>query len=128
MGKFIAEIFRYGVVGVSSGIVDFLVYVGLTRAVHFPELAANLGAYLAGHVVSFFGNRAWTFRSNGHAGYEYLRFWAVNLIGLGVSSAVLWIGLRFGIHDLYVKVAAIILSGAWNFIMNRVWTFRPQVR
>jgi putative flippase GtrA len=127
MWRLFTDAMRYGVVGVSSSVVDFLFYFGLTRAAHLPELVANVLAYLVGHLVSYLGNRWWTFRSHGSVGKEYVRFWVTNLIGLAVSQTVLWVGLTLGIHDLVAKVGAIALSGLSNFLLNRHWTFRTKV-
>jgi len=126
MWKLAGELFRYGVIGVSSSAVDFLAYVVFTRVTGLHALTANVLAYLVGHLVSYFGNRMFTFRTSGKMGAEYFRFWVVNLIGLVMSQIILAAGLHVGIHDLYAKVAAIVLSGGFNFLANRYWTYRPQ--
>jgi putative flippase GtrA len=122
------ELFRYGLVGASSSVVDFLSYVGFTRVAHLGALSANVLAYLVGHVISFIGNRKFTFRSKGHLGGEYMRFWAVNLAGLVVSQAALYIGLRYGMNDLYAKIIAIVGSGFLNYLLSRHWTFRKAAK
>ena len=125
--KMIGEMFRYAVIGASSSIVDFLAYVGFTRLIHIGPLVANVLAYLVGHLVSYFGNRHYTFRTTGKMGGEYFRFWVVNIIGLALSQAILAVGLHYNVPDLYAKVAAIVLSGYGNFMLNRYWTYRkPQ--
>ena len=129
MKRVLFEMLRYGLVGGASTVVDYLVYLTLTRLVGLLELDANIFAYLAGHVVSFFGNRLFTFRSTTAAlGSQYWKYWFVSLVGLGISQLVLYLGLMMGWHDLWAKAAAVLLAGLWNYLMHRIWTYRQPVK
>jgi putative flippase GtrA len=94
--------------------------------VHLSALDANLLAYLAGHTISFSGNRRWTFHSTARPLGEYWRFWEVTAIGLALSQGVLALGLSIGFSDVPSKAAAVLVSGLWNFTLHRFWTFRNR--
>lgn len=122
MRKIAYEMARYFTVGATASFVDyavyyFLVYDGLSA------LAANPLSYLVGNVVSFIGHHSITFRSKGSPTREYIRFCAVTFTGLLVSQAAIWVFIKFS-DDLYAKAAAILVSGLFNYLMNRYWTFR----
>lgn len=97
---------RFAIVGVVNLAISCLVFViawrllpalfaigsgaGASTAPAPVGAAANGLAYLAGMINSFLLNRAWTFRANGHAGRQALRFAVVNLGCLAAGSAVMY--------------------------------------
>ncbi len=127
MKKTIFELIRYFFVGLAATFVDYGAYIFLTRFLLFHVLYANPLAYAVGSVVSFVGQRTITFRSRErYVWHQYLRFIAVNLVGLGLSQLVIIIGLKIGVHDLIAKAATIVVAGAFNYLGNRFWTFRGK--
>ena len=122
----IFQLIRYVSVGATSTLVDYGSYVLLTRVAAMPALAANPLAYVFGNVVSFFGHRSVTFRSRGEPMREYLRFFLVSVAGLFVSQGVIAAALGWGAPDLIAKAAAVLVSGMFNYLSNRFWTFRQK--
>jgi hypothetical protein len=64
---------RYVIVGVSSNLTGYLVYLALTLAGVGPKLAMSL-LYGFGATLSYFGNRRWTFHHDGSVGASAVRF------------------------------------------------------
>jgi putative flippase GtrA len=124
MKKTFFQLVRYVAVGGAATAVDYGSYYFLTRGLSVGVLAANPLAYLAGNVVSFLGHRFITFRSEGKPLGEYVRFLLVTAIGLAVSQTVFVVLVWLGVHDLISKAAAVIVSGCFNYLANRFWTFR----
>jgi len=121
------QIARYFVVGAVSTVADYGSYLFFTRGLALSAFDANPLAYLFGNAVSFFGHHFITFRSHGKPLPEYLRFIFVSIVGLGVSQAVIAATLGLGAPDLIAKAAAVFISGLFNYLCNRFWTFRPIV-
>lgn len=128
MKKTFFQLIRYVTVGGAATAVDYGLYYFLTRGAFFDALAANPLAYLAGNVVSFLGHRFITFRSVSKPFAEYFRFLLVTTIGLAVSQAIMVFFVRLGVHDLISKAVAIVMSGCFNYLANRFWTFRAKPR
>jgi putative flippase GtrA len=126
MIKTIFQLLRYISVGATSTLADYGSYIFFTRIAAMPALEANPLSYLIGNVVSFFGHRPITFRSQGNPMPEYVRFVFVSIAGLLVSQIVIAFALYIGIADLVAKAAAVLVSGAFNYLMNRFWTFRMR--
>lgn len=112
--------------GFINALVDFAVYLTLTRIFNVYFLIANFGSFIIGVTLSFYMNRKWTFRDQGgeHA-KKYFKFIITNLIGLGLYTIILYIFVTYlGMYDLLAKALAIIITAFWNFSANRFWTFK----
>lgn len=91
-----AEIAKFASVGglafiVDMGVFNLLAFDGMPLD-HKPTTAKIISALVA-TVLSWVLNRQWTFRSSATAsrGREFATFALVNLAGIGVAAAVLWI-------------------------------------
>ena len=125
----VRQFVKFGIVGASGFLVNFVLFTLLQRVV--PDhtgagqyYAIYSVAFLAGGVSNYFLNRIWTFRSTGHAGKEGAQFLSVSvlalLVGLGVSALV---SPTFGRGHKTWFLAT--LSGiVVNFFVNKYWTFR----
>jgi putative flippase GtrA len=120
------ELAKYVGVGAVATIVDYVSYILLTRLFGIPVLAANPLSYLLGNGVSFTGHHFITFRSREKPLPEYIRFAVVSAAGLGVSQLVIMSALWLGFPDLISKAASVLISGLFNYLSNRFWTFRKR--
>jgi dolichol-phosphate mannosyltransferase len=128
MKKTFFQLVRYVGVGATATGADYGSYYLLTRAFGLGVYVSNPLAYLAGNVISFLGHRFITFRSAGKPFGEYVRFLCVTAVGLGISQLAIWVSLSLGFHDLVAKALAVIVSGCFNYLANRFWTFRAKRR
>lgn len=125
----LAEFIRFAIVGFINTALDFLVYTGLTRLVDFFAqyyLVANLISFSLAATNSFIWNRNWTFKYKGKdIGRQYLKFFLVSIGGLLINEGVLFLLVsNFHFYDLFAKVIAVGVTLAWNFFVNRFWTFK----
>jgi putative flippase GtrA len=120
---------KFGIVGASGFVVNLVVFTALQRVVPDHSGAAQYNAlysiaFLSGGVSNYFLNRAWTFRSTGHAGKEGVQFLSVSvialLVGLAVGAAVAPV-LGHGHKTWFLSTCAGIVV---NFFVNKYWTFR----
>ena len=125
----VRQFIKFGIVGLSGFAVNFICFTLLQRLVpnHAeagPYYMIYSIAFLAGGVSNYFLNRAWTFRSTGHAGREGAQFLTVSvlalLVGLGVSALVSpYLG-----HGHKLWFVATVAGIFVNFFVNKYWTFR----
>lgn len=119
---------RYCIIGVFNTILDFGIYIGLTRGFEFWQkhyLAANALTFITVVTWSYFWNKYWAFRdrSGGH-GKQYIKFVMATLVGIGIAESVLYSGVRWmHLIDLWAKVIAGPLVVLWNFSAYRFWAF-----
>lgn len=115
---------KFGVVGFSGLIVNFVVAHGLQKgAPSFPWAADFAIGFMAGGVSNWYLNRIWTFRSSANAGVESIQFLTVSAISLGVGLIFYWLR-PFGDHFSLTWAAATCSGILVNFFLNKYWTFR----
>jgi putative flippase GtrA len=125
----IAEFAKFGVVGASAAVVD-LGGAGVLQGNHIVgPLTAKAISTAVATVVSYLGNRFWTFRHRDN--HAPLRAWtvfvALNLVGLAIAEAV--IGITYyglGFHDSLAYNAAQVI-GTGLATVFRYWSYKKWV-
>ncbi|MCC6202523.1 MAG: GtrA family protein [Gammaproteobacteria bacterium] len=128
---------RFALVGVVNFAVSCLVFAVALRALPalLPAAGAPVGAlanafaYLAGMVNSFVLNRRWTFRAQGAAAPQAVRFAIVNLGCLAAGSLLMY-GLvdRGGLPAFGVWPPLTLCLIAANYLGCKHWAFAPARR
>lgn len=126
----VGEVSRFLLVGTLNAVVDFLVYLSLTRGFVWWDhhyLLANALAFWVANVNSFVWNRLWTFSiKHGQFWRQYLEFFSVSLIYLGFIQLGLWVLVsHWGWFDLLAKVVVIGLGMILYFTVLKKLVFRP---
>lgn len=77
---------------------------------------------------SYVMNKFWTFDgSDGHDNriYEFMLFMLSVIIGLGVSTLIIWLLIPY-LHPLIAKVATSIAVLVWNYFISYYFVFKPD--
>ncbi|MBI1379344.1 MAG: GtrA family protein [Frankiales bacterium] len=136
LGSLLHEVAKFGVVGIVALVVD----VGLFNVLRFAggegpfydkPLTAKVISVTVATTVAYFGNRYWTFRNRGRTTFrrEYLLFFVLNGVGLGISVACLWfshyaLGLTGPVADnISANVVGLGLGTLFRFWSYRRWVF-----
>jgi len=122
---------RFCTVGLANTAVDFSAFF-ILNVLGMPYLIAQVIAYSAGVVNSYFFNRKWTFgRTDKANGAEAVKFIIVNGLSLLVSSQLLFVLYDLNHRDLWLaKLGATAGGIAVNFMGSRLWVFTksPQIK
>lgn len=126
MTPVLGQLARYGITGVSTNLLLYLAYIGLTRA-GISHLWAMTMAYLTGIFVGFALNRSWTFMHRDAAFPAALRYLLSHLLGYCLN----FIGLFVLVNTLEKPHASsqalmIILVAMCLFLIQRNWVFTNQ--
>ena len=125
----IHEVAKFGVVGG----IGFVITEAGTNLLQVPLdwLLANTIATVVAACVTFAGNRYWTFRHRDRdsVGREYVIFFVLNAIGLGIQLAFLGFARYvLGTTDkLWLNVAlfvGIVFGTLFRFCSYRTWVWR----
>ena len=121
------QLAKFCTVGVSGYAINLSVYAALVFAgVHY--LPAACCSFLVAVTSNYTWNRLWTFRhQRGHVGVQGLRFLAVSSVALGANLAFLTTLVAIGLSELPAQAVAIVLVTPWNFVANKLWSFRRRV-
>ncbi len=119
---------RFSIVGVTNTIVDYGVFIILTRMVGLDPLKANPIAVETAIVWSFTWNSLWTFSERKVSKpllARFLVFQFISLGGLALSqTSLLVFNKLFNIFDLLAKALTIPIVLVFNYLLNSRWTFR----
>lgn len=122
---FLTKFLKFCVVGFSGTAIDF----GLTwlckEIFKVPKFLANAIGFVVAATSNYILNRTWTWGStNEQVGVEYVKFFAVSLIGLGLNTLILYFfNEKLKLNFYLSKVIATGVVMLWNFFANNFFTF-----
>lgn len=78
---------KFGLVGISNTVIDYVLYIGLSKLLNVPIDRVFVVKFFSGTVAminSFYWNRRWTFRSKAKVGPAGVRFVTATLVSIYV--------------------------------------------
>ena len=136
--KILSEAAKFGVIGLMALVID----VGLFNLLLLADssmfaskpLTAKVISVTAATTFAYFGNRFWTFRDRGRTSYrrEYVLFFVLNIIGMGIALGCLWfthyaLGFDSVIADnISANVIGLALGTIFRFWSYRKWVFPEE--
>jgi len=124
---------KFATVGAFGMVVDLTVLNVMHKVFGLPLLVANAISFTTAVISNFTWNRLWTFPESRERpiGSQLGQFALVNIIGLAINTAVLWLTFKVTqqiIPDPWdynlAKVSAIGVVLFWNYFVNRAWTYK----
>lgn len=120
------QLAKFCTVGASGYVVNLAVYATLL-AVDVHYLVAAVCSFLVAVTNNYLWNRLWTFRhQRGHLVFQGVRFLVVSTIALGANLVFLSVLVALGMPKLPAQAIAIALVTPWNFVANKLWSFRRR--
>ena len=117
----------YGVIGCFCAALDFGIFTLLCHYEVMPYLWANVVSVSIGLTVSFMLNRSINFKVKDKTTQRFLSFYVIGLIGLGISSLMLWLMVDMMHWDkMMCKLVAILFVALIQFLLNKFITFRQS--
>jgi putative flippase GtrA len=120
------QLAKFCTVGASGYVVNLAVYaILLALGVHY--LPAAVCSFLVAVTNNYLWNRVWTFRhQRGHLVFQGFRFLLVSTVALAANLAFLSALVALGVPKLPAQAIAIALVTPWNFVANKLWSFRRR--
>ena len=124
---------KFGIVGASGFVIHGGLLYLLRDVVGINQFVANIIGFVVAASSDYFLNRVWTFRSQEkQVAVEYLKFFIVSVVGLGINSGTLWLQSLLlpdwaaeGDPRFYILwIVAVAVTTLWNFFGNLLFTFR----
>jgi putative flippase GtrA len=117
---------KFGIVGALGYAINLGVYAALIHAgLHY--LASAVCSFLVAVTSNYTWNRVWTFRDQrGHLGVQGVRFLVVAVVSLGANLVLLQLLITAGTSKVVGQAIAIVLVMPFNFIGNKLWSFRRR--
>lgn len=126
LGAFSLQAIRFGVVGFTSNLVLYLLYLGLTDIGLGHKLAMSL-LYVVGVLQTFVFNRKWTFSHHGRLSVTFVRYISLYAVGYLINLGVLIVMVdRLGYSHQWVQGMMVLVVAVLLFVMQKAWVFRGQ--
>ncbi len=120
------QLAKFCAVGASGYVVNLAVYATLL-ALDVNYLLAAVCSFLVAVTNNYVWNRAWTFRRHrGHLVFQGFRFLLVSMVALAANLVFLSALVALGVPKLPAQAIAIVLVTPWNFVANKLWSFRRR--
>jgi len=121
------KIVKFSVVGFTGAAIDFGLLALLVEVFHWAPLTANLVSFTVALINNFWLNKFWTWRDGSpDLKKQFVKFAVTSVMGLAISTLLMWLGLRLGLYYLWVKFFVSIVVAVWNYGVNNWWTFRQK--
>lgn len=119
----LAQLVRYGLVGVVTNLSGYLIFVLVTSLGMEPKLAMTL-LYLAGVGVGFWGSRSWTFRDRGSLLGSGLKYLGAHALGYLLNLTILLVFVdHFNYSSRLVQFIAVFVVAGFLFATFKYFVF-----
>ncbi len=123
MRELIAQVARFGVVGIAAFVVDYGLMVALTELAGMNPVASATISFAVSVVFNYVASMRFVFhhRQGMSRRREFAVFVALSVAGLGINDALMWGGTALaGIDYRVVKIGATAVVMVWNFVTRKV--------
>lgn len=119
----VIQFLLFGIVGgISAGIdaggFELLLSLGV-----LPLVASPI-SFLSSFAFNFFANRSLVYRAKPDW-WQLVRYTTLVAVNTLISTGLVAGGIALGISPLFAKIGSIAIIALWNFVLLRVWVFRP---
>jgi putative flippase GtrA len=121
----IAQLIRFGMVGIGLTLLYAAVYWPLAEYVMWPVFAVLI-AFAVAVTAGFFLHSRWSFKGHGkvETTSTKLQFLAVQTTGMLLNALFTWIAVDFlGGPTWWPLVPAVLITPFVTFFLNRWWVF-----
>lgn len=124
--RILRQFIKFGIVGITSTIIDWGIYLLLTRFLDTFYLMAKILSFAVAVLNSYIWNRRWTFRSQDPKRLnQFIKFLIISIIGLVVNTFIMYLAVdKFRLSDIYGLFLATAIVMIWNFLANKFYTFK----
>ncbi|MBO4369295.1 MAG: GtrA family protein [Desulfovibrio sp.] len=123
------ELIAYGIFGVLTTLINYIVYAICLELLHYSYLTSNTIAWIIAVLFAFITNKHYVFRSLNWdfstAFRECWQFVSARIFSLILESILLWICIDcFHINELITKIFTNALVILVNYLISKLYIFK----
>lgn len=132
--RVVLEVVKFGVVGGSGVLVNFLVFNLLLHGLRWPAMTATVLASCIAMATNYVGFRYFAYRDRAsRTRRQIVLFFVFSGLGVVMESGLFWLGyhglgLYGAVESNAVKALSIVLASAFRFLVYRTWVFQQDAR
>ena len=130
MQKLLAQIMKFGVVGVIATVIDFGIMNLLHYGLGLNILIANTSGFIVSLIFNYLASMKYVFahKEGMSRRREFIIFVVLSVIGLGLNDGiVLTLNAGLGLEANIAKICATALVMVYNFVTRKVFLEGDQV-
>lgn len=129
------QLIKFGIVGLSSTAISFLIFNVMLSTWHQNRYASETWAFCISVVNGYVWNKRWTFKDTPVRAVhtQFVQFVLVNVVGLLIDLLIMRLisvplehqyDVSAKVASNIAKIVAVGIVFFWNFFANRLWTFK----
>ena len=137
--KILAEIVRFGIIGVLATLLDWGIFYVLTNFLGVYYVVSSVIGFCVSVIFNYLLSRVWVFHvtEKQNVVREFILFMITSIIGLGINTLVLWLCVEWmfvqmtflsvipdDILELIGKAAATFVVMVWNYLIRKFLVFK----
>ena len=121
--KLVQQIIKFGIVGGTSFILDFVIFTILSQFLHIHYLIASIISFSLSVIYNYILSIKWVFDvTKKQTVKEFVIFIILSVIGLGLNSLIMYICVDLmEIHEMISKIIATAIVMVYNFITRKIF-------
>jgi len=122
--KLIAQIMKFGVVGVIAFLIDYGLMVFLTEVFHVDYLISATISFTVAVVFNYLASMRYVFshKEGLSRRREFIIFVALSVVGLLLNDLLMWVGVDLLAVDYRVtKIVVTVMVMVYNFVTRKVF-------
>ena len=124
MKRLIAQIMKFGVVGVIAFAIDYGLLIFLTEVFGIDYLVSATVSFTVSVVFNYLASMRYVFahREAMSRRREFAIFVVLSVIGLLINNACLWLGVdMLGVDYRISKIVVTAIVMVWNFVTRKIF-------
>ena len=122
--KLLIQIFKFGIVGGTAFVIDFVFLYIFREFCHFPVLVSNTLSFCISVIYNYIASVKWVFDVNKEkdAKKQFIIFIIFSVLGLILNNVIMWITVDFlNIYYLLAKIIATVIVMIFNFVTRKIF-------
>lgn len=135
--KLLTQILKFGVVGGSAFLIDYLLMIFLTEIININYLISSAISFSVSVIFNYILSVVWVFDVNRErkSHLTFMLFLVLSLIGLGINQILMWVLVEItGLGEILEKfymIAKLFVTGVvmvYNFITRKIFLEERSVK
>lgn len=123
MKKLIIQIIKFGIVGVVAFLVDYSIFLLLTKVVNLSPVISTGISFVLSLIVNYLLSMKFVFQRKESISKqkEIISFVLTSVMGLGLNILIMYLGYDLWKYDYrLVKIVATLIVMVWNYVSKKI--------
>ncbi|MEF9841577.1 MAG: GtrA family protein [Raoultibacter sp.] len=124
MKKLIAQLMKFGVVGVIAFVIDYGLLIFLTEVFYVDYLISATISFTVSVIFNYVASMRYVFshREGMSRRREFVIFIVLSVLGLIINDVGMWVGVSLLAVDYRItKIVATVIVMLWNFVTRKIF-------